>query len=937
MYQIQEDKLNYFEKQIDNPNRKITYKFTLNNEPLQVNQIMDNPTITYDCGLEQYSVGCALVAQLQMSVKSDVLIIPNDKINVEIGLDIYNEVTQQWETIYTPLGVFYVDTIEEKGIKKSIKAYDGMYKLNKGYFPSAKHTTTQAIVNDIATTNGYKVKGISNVSINNEQLEGKTCLEMLSLVASAIGGHVRISRDGSTIEFIEPTNYGETYDESDYTTPTIDDTTSYNITKLRVNYSDQVTNDEGTVTDSGYYEVGSGTDANTLAISNPLLKGQKSQAQIILDKVKRLNGYKRFDTSMPLADFRLEPMDIITYIKGEKECIVPILYMKMTLSYKGISIETQSPTLAETKSEFSFKGTLTQKVENIYTQIIQVKELTAGKVTTDELEATVAKIEELYATKAEIGDLVAGVIDVEELKAQIAEIDKAIINKADVTDLNAINATIESLKATVAEIDTLIADSILAEIIQSGSVSSDLLNVKDGFIEDAMIHSLSASKIDTGVINTNNVAIQSNNGNMLLQGNLLQFKDKNGKVRIQIGQDTTGNYTFTLYDETGNGVLINEKGIQSSNAIADGLIVDSKVSDNANINGSKLDISSVYDEMNADGSKTLKASKVMLDEQNQTLDVSFKEMTTKQDELEDSVSTAITDISVAQGQISQLIQDTTITTSEGTTTIKDAYSKLEQTVGGISSTVGEMESTLANKVGQEQIDQAIEQNQLTSDLVNKILDDNVITPNEKGELEYEFQKATLNKDSVSNFYNTLSDTTISNLKETMDIAYTTLENELTPILSDMTTSTNASNSSIRILFQEFYSAYETLLSAMQEITTNTTKNHSTRIEQLSNEITMSASKTESIDDKLQQIDAHMKFSADGFVEIYATQNGEKGKFATQITDKKLAFKENEVEVASISNEELKITKAEITNQLKIGRFVIKPSGTSNGGIIFAYE
>lgn len=937
MYQIQEDKLNYFEKEIDNPNRKITYKFSLNDESIQANQIMDNIVLTTDTGLDQYGVGCALVTQLQMSLKSDVLIIPNDKIAIQVGLDIYNEVTQQWETIYTPLGVFYVDTIEEKGIKKSIKAYDGMFKLNKGYFPTSKHTTTQDIANDIATSNGYKIKGISNVSINNEQLEGKTCLEMLSLVASAIGGHVRMSRCGSTIEFIEPTNYGETYDESDYTTPTIDDTTSYNITKLRVNYSDQVTNDEGTVTDEGYYEVGSGTDANTLAISNPLLKGQKSQAQIILDKVKRLNGYKRFDTSMPLADFRLDPMDFITYIKGEKECIVPILYMKMTLSYKGISIETQSPTLAETKSEFSFKGTLTQKVENIYTQIIQVKELTAGKVTTDELEATVAKIEELYATKAEIGDLVAGVIDVEELKAQIAEIDKAIINKADVTDLNAINATIESLKATVAEIDTLIADSILAEIIQSGSVSSDLLNVKDGFIKDAMIHSLSASKIDTGVINTNNVAIQSNNGNMLLQGNLLQFKDKNGKVRIQIGQDTTGNYTFTLYDETGNGVLINEKGIQSSNAIADGLIVDSKVSDNANINGSKLDISSVYDEMNADGSKTLKASKVMLDEQNQTLDVSFKEMTTKQDELEDSVSTAITDISVAQGQISQLIQDTTITTSEGTTTIKDAYSKLEQTVGGISSTVGEMESTLANKVDQEQIDQAIEQNQLTSDLVNKILDDNVITPNEKGELEYEFQKATLNKDSVSNFYNTLSDTTISNLKETMDIAYTTLENELTPILSDMTTSTNTSNSSIRILFQEFYSAYETLLSAMQEITTNTTKNHSTRIEQLSNEITMSASKTESIDDKLQQIDAHMKFSADGFVEIYATQNGEKGKFATQITDKKLAFKENEVEVASISNEELKITKAEITNQLKIGRFVIKPSGTSNGGIIFAYE
>ena len=710
MYQIQQDKLNYFEKQIDNPNRKITYKFSLNDEPLEVNQIMDNIVLTTDTGLDQYGVGCALVTQLQMSVKSDVLIIPNDKIAIQVGLDIYNEVTQQWETIYTPLGVFYVDTIEEKGSKKSIKAYDGMFKLNKGYFPTSKHTTTQAIANDIATSNGYKIKGISNVSINNEQLEGKTCLEMLSLVASAIGGHVRISRDGSTIEFIEPTNYGETYDESDYTTPTIDDTTSYNITKLRVNYSDQVTNDEGTVTDEGYYEVGSGTDANTLAISNPLLKGQKSQAQIILDKVKRLNGYKRFDTSMPLADFRLDPMDIITYIKGEKECIVPILYMKMTLSYKGISIETQSPTLAESKSEFSFKGTLSQKVENIYTDIIQVKQLTANKVTTDELEATVAKIEQLYVTKvdadeiyankAEIGDLVAGSIVVEDLKSQVAQVESLVANKANITDLNAINATINNLKADVAEIDDLISNSIISGIIQSGSISSDLLNIKNGFIKDAMIDSVTASKINSGVINTNNVTIQSSNGNMKLQGNLLQFKDKNGKVRIQIGQDTTGNYTFTLYDATGQGVLINQDGVQSSNAIKDGLIVDSKVSDNANINGSKLNINSVYDEMNKDGSKTLKASKVLLDEQKQTLDVSFKQMTTKQDELEESMSTAITDISVAQGQISQLIQDTTITTSSGSTKLKDAYNSTKSTVDSHTTQIGKMQTTIDANTGE---------------------------------------------------------------------------------------------------------------------------------------------------------------------------------------------------------------------------------------------
>ena len=702
MYQIQSDKLNYFEQQINNPLRKITYKFTLNDEELLVSDIMDNPTLVTDTGLEQYGVGCALTTQLQMSVKSELLIIPKDKITVEIGLDIYNEATQEWETIYTPIGTFYVDTIEEKGIKKSIKAYDGMYKLNKGYFPSAKHTNTQAIANDIATANGYKLKGISNVNINNEQLEGKTCVEMLSIVASAIGGHVRISRDGSSIEFIEPTNYGLLFDESDYTTPTIDNTTTYNITKLHVNYSDKVTNDEGIVTDEGYYEVGKGTNPNTLELSNPLLKGQHSQATNVLNKIKQLNGYKRFDTSMPLADFRLEPMDMVAYTKGEVEYIVPILYMKMVLSYQGISIETQSPTVAESKSEFSFKGTLSQKVENIYTDIIQVKQLTANKVTTDELEATVATIKKLYATKAEIGELVAGSIVVEELKAQIAEIDKAIINKADINDLNALNATINSLKAKVAEIDTLIANSILSEIIQSGSISSDLLNVKDGFIKDAMINSLSASKINSGIINTNNVSVQSENGDMLLQGNLLQFKDKNGKIRIQIGQDTTGNYTFTLYDSTGKGVLINQDGIQSSSAIKDGLIVDANINDNANISGSKLDIASLYEHMNEDGSNTLKASKIYFDDKAQTLDVSFKEMTTKQDELEDTMSTAITDISVSKGQISQLIQNTTITTSEGTTTLKDAYNHTKNTVDGHSTTIGNMESTLNAQTGEIQ-------------------------------------------------------------------------------------------------------------------------------------------------------------------------------------------------------------------------------------------
>lgn len=109
---------------------------------------------------------------------------------------------------------------------------------------------------------------------------------------------------------------------------------------------------------------------------------------------------------------------------------------------------------------------------------------------------------------------------------------------------------------------------------------------------------------------------------MLLQGNLQQFKDSKGNVRIQIGKDAKGNFTFVLYDETGKGQLINQNGIQSSDAIKDGLIVDSKVADNANISGSKLDISSVISSIN-NNTNTIKASQIKFSDTDQTLDVSL--------------------------------------------------------------------------------------------------------------------------------------------------------------------------------------------------------------------------------------------------------------------------------------------------------------------------
>lgn len=282
----------------------------------------------------------------------------------------------------------------------------------------------------------------------------------------------------------------------------------------------------------------------------------------------------------------------------------------------------------------------------------------------------------------------------------------AKIDNLNVGDLDAINATITKLKATVADIQTLIGGNLTMDNIQSLVLTSDKVTIANALIKDAMIDTVSANKINTGTINTNNVNIQSDDGSMLLQGNLQQFKDKKGNVRIQIGKDTTGDFTFVLYGADGKGQLINQNGIQSSDAIKDGLIVDAKVADDANIKGSKLDISSVISSIN-NNTNTIKASHIKFDDTEQTLDVSFNQLKKTVDTIKnitvdgdlssviEQVTTNTTNISVAQGQISSLISNTTITKTDGTVTqLKDEYNSTKDTVNKHTTTIGKLETNV---------------------------------------------------------------------------------------------------------------------------------------------------------------------------------------------------------------------------------------------------
>lgn len=315
----------------------------------------------------------------------------------------------------------------------------------------------------------------------------------------------------------------------------------------------------------------------------------------------------------------------------------------------------------------------------------------------------------MYAVSAEIEDLKAAFA-----KIDMAEIDRLSTAYADIEELksklaNIDTAAIKNLTTEVGNIKLLLNGHLTSNNIESLVLTASKVTVEDAFIKDAMIDSINANKINTGVLNTNKVNIESEDGSMTLKGNLQQFKDKNGKVRIQIGKDATGDFTFSLFNAEGTGVLIDENGIKSG-AISNGLIVDDMVSDNAHISGGKIDIDSLITNINGNTS-TINSSKIKFDDTNQTLDVAFTALKTKVDSIEKitvdgdlssvikQVQSNTTNIKLQQGQISSLIDNTTITSENGKTIqLKDAYNSTVSKVDSLVTKIGTLETNVSSSL-----------------------------------------------------------------------------------------------------------------------------------------------------------------------------------------------------------------------------------------------
>jgi hypothetical protein len=289
------------------------------------------------------------------------------------------------------------------------------------------------------------------------------------------------------------------------------------------------------------------------------------------------------------------------------------------LKAKKIDAETVNATFATIES----LNATNANVNNLQANYAEVSNLVAQKANISDLNATNANVANLQANKANVSDLNAAVADIKKLDA----------DKADITDLTADNISFTTASGGTLNVQTLLSQFTSGQNAQYLNITGSNATIANAVIKDAMIDSVSVNKLTSGTINTNEINIASDDNSMKIEDGTIQFADEDGNVRLQLGEDASGDFSFILKGEDGTTTLIDGSGIKEG-AIADKLIKTGMINDKA-ITSDKINYQSFVSGLNADGTANLiKSSKIELDGTGQTLNVAFQEIESSIDNIQ---------------------------------------------------------------------------------------------------------------------------------------------------------------------------------------------------------------------------------------------------------------------------------------------------------------
>lgn len=274
----------------------------------------------------------------------------------------------------------------------------------------------------------------------------------------------------------------------------------------------------------------------------------------------------------------------------------------------------------------------TDTVNNITSDNGTVSENAIAKAV-EKLTINKVEMNKFTALEGTVGSLTVNKLNVDIANIKFAEIDTAIAKKIEVTDLTAGNIKFEVAEGGTLNLQTLLSKFITGENGQFLNLTSSNVVIANAVIKDAMIENVSLNKLKAGTINTNTINLASADGGLSIVGPTMQFKDKSNRVRLQLGQDTAGDFNFILRAADGTTTLIDGYGIKEK-AIADKLIKSNMVADNA-IGEQQINYSSLVTGLNKDtNTQLIKASKVAIDLTGQSLEVSFNSLKSNVDSKE---------------------------------------------------------------------------------------------------------------------------------------------------------------------------------------------------------------------------------------------------------------------------------------------------------------
>ena len=263
----------------------------------------------------------------------------------------------------------------------------------------------------------------------------------------------------------------------------------------------------------------------------------------------------------------------------------------------------------------------TKQIEDFEANVIKVAKLKAILAEIENLHVNKADIQNLNAVVARIGTLEATKASITELNAIHAIIQQIKAGKADIADLNAAVAKVGILENKTAVLENALAGNLTADNFKTNAITAGSAVIAEGAIGSSQISSLSVNKLEAGDITTSKHRIVSADGTVEIVGNQILI-NRNNINRVILGeyrkQDNTTEYGLLIRGKDGRTVMFDSDGVHNA-GITDGAIDNNKVADNANISGNKLDINSVIREVNANGTETIKGTKVIVGDR--TLDV----------------------------------------------------------------------------------------------------------------------------------------------------------------------------------------------------------------------------------------------------------------------------------------------------------------------------